>query len=96
MLYHLHFAEDGVPYGDDPFTHDIYFESKQKVNIPAIFSKIDEIKSRMDDPEDILCDDYWNLGWHEKIDEAFNLTLAEYPDFQINKLELDYHEYNIN
>ncbi len=103
MLYHLHFNEDNVPYDDEPFEHDIYFQSNKKIKITNIFEEIENLKAQMDDEfysESDTYDNYDNISDDENIINELFEAYADYGwdekiDAAFEIVKNNHPEYNI-
>ena len=109
MFYHLHFDEDNYPCEDVELTHDILIKSDMKFDCQILCDEINNLKSQMDDWElgqteeqieagegNPLAEQFGDLGWHEKIDEALKLVIAKYPEISIEVVDVETFNYLIN
>ena len=100
MIYHLHFAEANCPYDDDALFHDAFIKADKDFDVSQLFEEVETLKDQMDDygyedeneDEDFvneIYDQYCDLGWNEKIDEAIKLAVSNHPEWDIEILEVE-------
>ena len=79
MFYHIHIVEDNVPFGDKPYSHDIFLRTDNDIDIEDLEWDINDLKTDIDiSVEEEELHKYCDYGWHEKIDVVVDMLSKKY------------------